>query len=147
MQRIRRFARRCAETVTGILTIVFTWNVKETLIAWKDYFRETGQWYLGSAAFHALVLIILGLISMAGSSVVVGTGDVAPTFNASESETSPPPAFTRFEVGEAPLEPTELNAETLGMFEAKPIASQTAIYYDDSPEFVEAGGGSAADLK
>jgi len=147
MQRIRRFARKCAEIVTGILTIAFRWNVKETLIAWKDYFRETGQWYLGSAAIHALVLIILGLISMAGSSVVVGTGDVAPTFNATESETSPPPAFTRFEVGDAPLEPTELNPEALAMFEAKPIASQTAIYYDDSPEFVEAGGGSASDLK
>ena len=45
------------------------------------------------------------------------------------------------------MEPTELNTETLSMFEAKPIASQTAIYYDESPEFVEAGGGSATDLK
>ena len=147
-QRIRRFFRKCAETLTGILTFAFTWNVKETLIAFKDYFRETGQWYLGSAAFHALALVALGLISMATSSVVVGTGDAAPSFSATESgEMSPPPAFTRFEVGEAPLEPTELNTETLSMFEAKPIASQTAIYYDDSPEFVEAGGGSKTDLE
>ena len=95
-QRIRRFVRKSAETVSGILTILFKWNVKETLIAWKDYFHETGQWYLGSAAVHALALIILGLISMASSSVVVGTGDAAPSFNATESsEVSPPPAFTR----------------------------------------------------
>ena len=45
------------------------------------------------------------------------------------------------------VEPTELNPDALSMFEAKPIASQTAIYYDDSPEFVEAGGGSKTDLK
>ncbi len=149
MQRIRRFARKCIETITGILTIIFTWNVKDTLIALKDYFRETGQWYLGSAAFHALALIILGLISMASSGISINNpGEGAPAFNAvEESESKPPPEFTRFEVGEAPLEPTELNAETLSMYEAKPIASQTAIYYDDSPEFVEAGGGSATDLK
>ena len=59
LQRIRRFVRKSAETVTGILTILFSWNVKETLIAWKDYFHETGRWYLGSAAVHALALIIL----------------------------------------------------------------------------------------
>ncbi len=140
--------RKCAETVTGILRLVFTWNVKDTLIACRDYFHETGQWYLGSAAFHALALIILALISMATTNVVVGTSDTAPLFSATEStEMSPPPAFTRFEVGDAPLEPTELNTETLSMFEAKPIASQTAIYYDDSPEFVEAGGGSSSDLR
>jgi len=144
---IRQSARLCAKTVTGIATIFFTWTVKETLIACKDYFRETGQWYLGSAAVHALALIGLGLISMAMPSVVVSTGDVAPTFNTTENQVSPPPDFTRFEVGEAPLEPTELNAETLEMYEAKPIAGQTALYYDDSPEFVEAGGGSATDLK
>ena len=73
-QALRRFFRKCAETISGILTLAFTWNLKETLIAWKDYFRETGQWYLGSAAVHALALIILGLISMASSSVGVGTG-------------------------------------------------------------------------
>ncbi|MGA2061394.1 MAG: prenyltransferase/squalene oxidase repeat-containing protein [Thermoguttaceae bacterium] len=147
-QRIRRFVRKSAETVSGILTIVFKWNVKETLIAWKDYFRETGQWYLGSAAVHALALIILGLISMASSSTVVGTGEAAPSFSATESsEVSPPPAFTRFEVGDPQVEPTELDPESLSMFEAKPIASQTALYYDDSPEFVEAGGGSLTDMK
>jgi hypothetical protein len=148
-QRVRRFARKCIETITGVLALIFTWNVKETLIALRDYFHETGQWYLGSAAFHALALIILGLISMASSGIAVNNpGDLAPSFNAvEESESKPPPEFTRFEVGEAPLEPTELNTETLSMYEAKPIAPQTAIYYDDSPEFEEAGGGMASDLK
>jgi hypothetical protein len=147
-QRIRGFFRRCAQIIYGILTLPFTWNAKESLIALRDYFHETGQWYLGSAAFHALALVILALISMATSSMVAGTSDsAAPSFNATEStELSPPPSFTKFEVGEAPLVPTELNAETLSMFEAKPIASQTAIYYDDSNEFVEAGGGSKSDL-
>jgi hypothetical protein len=147
-QRIRRFFRKSAETVSGILTIVFQWNVKETLIAWKDYFHETGQWYLGSAAVHALALIILGLISMATSSVAVDKGEAAPSFNATESsEVSPPPAFTKFEVGDALLEPSELNPDALSQFEARPIASQTALYYDESPEFVEAGGGMKTDLQ
>ncbi len=144
---IRRFARKCAKTLTGIATLIFTWNLKDTLIAGKDYFRETGQWYLGSAAFHALALIVLGLISIATPGIVIDRNDVAPTFSASQTETSPPPEFSRFEVGDAPLEPTELNTDTLSMYEAKPFASQTALYYDDSPEFVEAGGGSATDQK
>jgi hypothetical protein len=148
VQIIRRIMRRSAEIATGLLSIMFKWNMKETFLAWKDYFRETGQWYLGSAAFHALALIILGLISMARPGVVVGTSvSAAPKFDAADSETSPPPDFTRFEVGDAPLETTELTPESAAMFEAKPIASQTAIYYDDSPEFVEAGGGSASDMK
>jgi hypothetical protein len=145
--RFRRFGRKCAQTVTGIATFLFTWNVKDTLIAAKDYFRETGQWYLGSAAFHALALIVLALISMATPSVVINMNDVAPSFETTETEAGATPEFTRFEVGDAPLEPTELNAETLSMWEAKPIASQTAIYYDDSPEFVEAGGGTPTDQK
>jgi hypothetical protein len=146
-QGVRRFFRKCAETATGILTIFFTWNLKDTFIAWKEYFRETGQWYLGSAAIHALALILLGLISMATPGMVTDTGDVAPAFNATETQSAPPPEFTRFEVGDAPLEPTELNTETLSMYEAKPIAAQSALHYDDSPEFEEAGGGSATDLK
>ena len=138
--------RKCTETVTGIGTILFTWNAKTTLIAWKDYFRETGQWYLGSAAIHALALILLGLISMSMPNIVISNGDVAPTFKSVETDTSPPPELAKFDLGEAPLVPTELNAETLAMFEAKPFKSQTAIHYDDDPEFVEAGGGSAANL-
>jgi hypothetical protein len=143
---IRRFGRKCAETFIGLLTFFFKWNPKEMLIAGKDYFQETGQWYLGSAAVHALALILLGLISMISPGVVVRTGSDAPSFNATEEEISPPPTFTRFEVGEAPLDPTELNTDTLTQFEAKPIGGQTAIYYDESPDFVEAGGGSATDL-
>jgi hypothetical protein len=145
--RIRWFARKCKEIIVGIATGLFNWNLKDTLIALKDYFRETGQWYLGSAAFHALAIILLGLVSMATPRIVTHLDDSAPTFNATESDTSPPPSFTRFEVGDAPVEPTELNTDTLSMYEAKPIASQTAIYYDDESEFVEAGGGSATDQK
>ena len=143
----RRSGRKCAETLSGIATLIFSFNLKQSLITCKEYFRDTGQWYLGSAAIHAVALVLLGLISMAMPSIVVNNGDVAPTFNSSQTEMDAPQGFTKFELKDAPLDPTELNAETLSQFEAKPMAGQTELFYDDSTEFVEAGGGTATDIK
>ncbi len=59
---------------------------------------------------------------------------------------APQAEVARFEVGDAPLDPTELNAETLAQTKALP-ASQTAKHYDNSPDFEEAGGGTVTDLQ
>ena len=143
----RRFGRKCSETLSGIAAAIFTMNFKEALISCKEYFRDTGQWYLGSAAIHAVALVLLGLISMAMPSIVINTGEVAPTFSSTQTEMEASPGFTQFELGETPEDPTVLNTETLMEFEAKPIASQTELIYDDNPEFIEAGGGMATDMK
>lgn len=138
---ISQFFQSSAQKCGNFASILFSWSPKETLLLCLKYFRDTGQWYLGSAAIHALVLIILGLISMTMPSIVENTNNVAPAFNSVQTDNSPTPEITKFEVGETPIDPSELNAETLKQFEAKPIGSQTAIKYDDSPIFEEAGGG------
>ena len=72
---------------------------------------------------------------MAMPSIVVNTGEVAPTFNSIQTEMEASPSSRNSRLGETPLDPTELNTETLKQFEAKPIASQTELIYDDSPNF------------
>lgn len=111
----------------------------------KGWFVDNGCWYVSSMFAHAFVLFALALITL---SIPLASrfNDQSPTFEAPvlPAELSVPD-LTRFEVGEAPLDPTVLNTETLMMTEARPIGGQTEKYYDDSPEFEEAGGGTPSD--
>ncbi|MEN6449621.1 MAG: hypothetical protein ABFC96_03935 [Thermoguttaceae bacterium] len=112
-----------------------------------DWCREDGYWYLTSAAVHAVGLLLLAMISLhAGRAVQWLGGEAAPAFEAAKVDNTRQPEVAPFEVGEAPLDPTELNAETLAQSKARPAAAQTAKYYDDSPTFEEAGGGTSADM-
>src|SRR5687767_1821146 len=99
-------------------------------------FSKAPTWLL-STVVHAIVLILIALIPFAPPK----RHSEAPTFEAADAVDAEPPEITRFEVGETPLDPTELNTETLTL-EAQPLA-QTAEYNDDSPVFQEAGGGIA----
>ncbi|MGW8257644.1 MAG: prenyltransferase/squalene oxidase repeat-containing protein [Thermoguttaceae bacterium] len=145
-QRFRRFARKFVETIAGLATVFSSWSLKDALSALREYFRETGRWYLGSAAVHALALMALALISLAAPGMIISRNNQAPSFNAAETQLSKPPEISEiFEIGDAPLEPTNLDDDA--SFEAMPIAPQTEIFYDDSPEFVEAGGGFNTDQK
>jgi len=117
----------------------------EIAAAWLvDWFFDDGRWYLGSAVFHAVLILCLGLISTAlPSKNLWNPSEAVAAFDATEVERTEP-AETRiaqFEVGDPPLDPTRLDAETLAMNQALPTAPLEAIHYDDSAEFVEAGGG------
>jgi hypothetical protein len=134
--RIRRLFRSIDVLVAAVPRAVIDW-------AYDD-----GKWYLGSALFHATVLLCLALIAVSCPRTLILPRDEAPTFNAPEvAHSAMPPPVERFEVGNAPLDPTELNAETLRETKAMPIGGQTAKYYDDSPEFEEARGGEVTDAK
>jgi hypothetical protein len=114
------------------------------LLRFVRWYRQEGFWYVTSMVAHAVGLCSLALISLAIPQTVFLHSD-APSFEAAKVDHTPLPEVTRFEVGDAPLDPTELNAETLTWSKALPIGGQTEKYYDDSPQFEEAGGGTVTD--
>jgi hypothetical protein len=103
---------------------------------WEWLISSAPPWML-SAAAHMLLFLILALIPIHVASRQAGD---SAEFDAIDRDDSPAGEITRFEVGDAPLDPTELNTETLMQFEPEPIA-QTPQYNDDSPIFEESGGG------
>jgi hypothetical protein len=118
-----------------------------SLVLWlRTWFADEGCWYVSSLFAHAFVLFSLALITLSIPRSSLSLVDQSPTFEPA----SLPPVTTdseikRFEVGEAPLDPTELNAETLAQFEFKPVGGQTEKYFDESPQFEDSGGGTVPD--
>ncbi len=107
---------------------------------WKQWFREDGYWYLTSALVHAIGFVIFALVAPALPQVWSSASwfGQAPSFEAVEPLPKPADEVERYELGEAPLEPSELNTETLLLRQAP---GQTPKYYDDSEVFEEEGGG------
>jgi hypothetical protein len=118
--------------------------IRGAVRAVDDWFCGDGRWYLGSAAIHALAILSLGLI-VATVPVKLISNDAA-SFDAAEVDRSPPADLARFEVGNPPLDPTEVNADSLGQKKALPVAPQSARFYDNSPQFEEAGGGIVSNV-
>jgi hypothetical protein len=118
--------------------------VRRAAQGFDDWFCGDGRWYLGSAAIHAVAILCLGLVAAAIPPILISK-DVA-SFDAADVDRSPAAEVARFEVGDPPLDPTELNADTLSQRKALPTAAQEARGYDDSPEFEEAGGGIMSNL-
>ena len=101
-----------------------------------DYFIDNAPWWGTSLVAHLALILIMGLVL--GTVQVARTLSNAPTF---ETKVEEPPALTeidKFEVGDAPLDPTVLDTESLLMNEPPAVAEQIN---DDSPVFEEAGGG------
>jgi hypothetical protein len=112
--------------------------IGDTVMAWV---RHVGPFWAASIAGHLVLFIIFGLIL--GTVKVAQQILDAPEFVA-EVETVMPdqPPLEHFEVGDTPLEATELTTETLTLNDA-PVLEQTEQYNDNSAVFTEAGGGMA----
>jgi hypothetical protein len=95
------------------------------------------QSWLASLIIHIMILVVLGLV--AGTVHVAQTIGQAPEFEVID-DLDDAPEIAHFEVGNTPIEPTELNTETLSL-EAPPVEAQ---FNDNSPLFEEAGGGVAS---
>jgi hypothetical protein len=108
--------------------------------------REEGFWYLTSMTVHAVGLFALAMISLAIPRAIFQQ-DQAPTFDAPKVEQASPVDITRFEVGEPQLDPSELDPASMTDFKALPMGAPEEKFYDDSPEFEEAGGGTRMDVK
>jgi hypothetical protein len=97
------------------------------------------QSFLGSMAFHTALMVTLALVL--GTIHVANTLGIAPEFSAADQDSAAQPEITHFEVGYTPIAPSELSTETLMLTEAPKVEAQ---FNDNSPTFVEAGGGTAA---
>ena len=109
-----------------------------------DWVRTDLIWYAGSFTFHLLLMSTLLLFTV--SSTVVTVTDEATSIEAQEKkpetkpETDPVPK-DKMDLGEPPLDPTELTTETLTM--DKPAVPEVKEEYNDESEhFEHRGGGS-----
>ena len=134
--RIRRLFRGIDALIVAVPGAVIDWACYE------------GKWYIGSALFHAAALLSLAAIAVSCRRLPDLPVDQAPAFDAAqEAHNALPPPVERFEVGNAPLDPTRLDADVLRQTKDLPVGGQRAKYYDDSSEFEEARGGAVTDAK
>ncbi len=106
-----------------------------------EWVRTEGAWWASSFVFHMLLMCVLMLVS---TRVGGDTEGEVPSFDEAKQDEKQDQKLDRFEVGEAPLDPTELNTDTLTLNQAPGGGpAQEEIYYDDNPVFIEAGGGMA----
>ncbi|HWB11824.1 MAG TPA: prenyltransferase/squalene oxidase repeat-containing protein [Pirellulales bacterium] len=101
-----------------------------------DYFLDNAPWWGTSLVAHLALILIMGLVL--GTVQVARTLNNAPSFE-TKVEEPPPSQIDPFQVGEAPLDPTVLDTESLLMNEPPAVEEQIN---DDSPVFEEAGGGT-----
>lgn len=114
------------------------WSRLKSLLsrAKEGLLTRAPPWML-SAAAHMVLFIIVALIPY---HVTIRSTTDSATFEAMQRDEVVETPLTRFEVGETPLDPSELTTETLMEWEPQPIV-QTAQFNDDSPIFEERGGG------
>jgi hypothetical protein len=107
----------------------------------RGWIFNDSPWWLVSCALHSFVFLALALIPNPAPRV---EGGDAPSFEeAEQNEQQQQTELERFEVGQAPEEPSELTTDTLTLNEAPSVEAVEEKYYDDNPVFKEAGGGMA----
>jgi hypothetical protein len=106
----------------------------------RSWILDDAAAWLGSMTLHLFVLLFVGLF-FGGSVVESITGD-APVFESGGPEEFTETVLEPFQVGDAPLDPTELTTESLTLTEPPGQAQQEAVHYDESPVFEERGGGT-----
>ncbi len=106
----------------------------EDIARCKQWFWDHGAWHLLSGMGHIAVVISLALIPLAIHQTQGG-----PAFESAVVDTSVD--LEPFNMGQTPLDPTELSTETLTI---EPPAVE-AMYIDENPEFQEQGGGKQAE--
>ena len=121
-------------------------TIEEMLQDNRTFFQRVVDWFRAEANSWALSLLLHLLLLAVGAMFFGRTiykkivGD-APAFDAATIEQPADPQYERFDLTNAPLDPSELSPETLNI---KDPAGQEAMYINDSPKFEDMGGGSAA---
>jgi hypothetical protein len=109
----------------------------ELFHAAKAWVVANGMWWGGSALGHFVVLSAL-LVVLGKVSAPRLEGE-APAFESRVDTEIPPPELDHFDVGETPIEATELTTETLSLVDAPAIEASSEI--GDASDSV--GGGAA----
>jgi hypothetical protein len=105
----------------------------------KLWVQQKGPAWAASVTVHAV--IFAGVVATMDM-VVRPHKDDAPAFEAEMETAVPDPEITHFDLGDAPIEPTELNTDTL--LAAAPSVTEQ-INTSDADPFEEAGGGTAGE--
>jgi hypothetical protein len=105
----------------------------------KAWALTSGVWYLTSVTAHVVVLSSV-LLLLGKFTAPPKEGD-APAFESAVNTEIPQPELDHFDVGQTPLEPTELNTETLSLVDAPSIEADSAL--PDASDAIAGGGGSS----
>jgi hypothetical protein len=107
-------------------------EVLQRLRAWV---LKQGPWWLASMVGHMVILIVLGLV-LGTVKAVQSLADV-PVFDTVVEDPEPVQEVAKFELSDAPLEPTVLDTETL-MLSDPPDAGESSV---NAGDLNEGGGG------
>lgn len=105
----------------------------------RHWLRHDLVYLLGSTLLHAVLLVVVGLLVVRPTPP---TRSEAPSFDASTDPDAEAPAeapLEHFELGDTPLEPSDLSAEPLSL---PAQLEQSEQKNDDNPIFTERGGGT-----
>ena len=106
--------------------------------AFSNWMREEGAWWVSSLAGHA---VALGAVALFAGTIQVGKSLLdAPSFDTVVDEDVAESEIKPFELGDVPLEPTELSADTLM---ADPSTMDQAAEFNDNSDTFAADSGGA----
>lgn len=110
----------------------------------QTWWASDSRYMAISMTGHALILLIIAFIPMANPELLK---QEAPAFEAKVDQAVVEPSFEQFELGDPPLDPTELTTESLTIMEPVAMEAQTEEINNDNPVFEARGGGASADSK
>jgi hypothetical protein len=106
-------------------------------LAAKSWAVTNGIWYATSVTAH--VIVLSGVLLLLGKVAAPPKEGESPAFESAVDTEIPQPELDHFEVGQTPLEPTELNTETLSLVDAPSIETDVAM--PDASDALAGGGG------
>jgi hypothetical protein len=83
-----------------------------------DWARLDGPWWAASFVFHALLMCVLMLLATLFGVVDQAVSGEAPEFESTQANEKPEQPLIPFDVGEPPLDPSELSTESLSLNQA-----------------------------
>ncbi|MGD9720426.1 MAG: hypothetical protein AB7O59_06660 [Pirellulales bacterium] len=110
----------------------------ESLRATKSWLATNGVWWAASTVGH--VVVLSGVLLLIGTVAAPRPEGEAPSFESDVDTGINEPALDHFDVGETPLEPTELTTDTLNLVDAPVMQASNEPGDAADPT---AGGGSA----
>ena len=117
--------------------------VAELIVDAQNWVVTRGLWWATSVAAHLLVAVAAMLVVRS----LPPKEDDAPLFDAKVAMAVPETEIEHFDVGETPIEPSQLDTDTLSLVEAPQIAQEAQVNTTAADPFVEAGGGTSAGVE
>ncbi len=108
----------------------------------KRWWSSDSRYMAVSLTGHALILLVIAFIPMANPEFLT---QEAPAFDAKVDQAVVEQDFDQFELGDPPLDPTELSNASLTVTEAPPMEATVEEIAENNPTFVTSINGSSSD--